>query len=222
MTGTARRLFLQHEYEESKQDYILNWKTLDEVLYRICCDYPTHNDPAAVNAKIYIIGRTYTTGIERKVPTTGAQSSSMSQVAELFFKHRRDIDSWLVHLGKISEPLTMLKIRKIVLFHGLLVNRLTSITRNGQSTPSFVSKYLHFHNPVVPIYDSVAARILPSLVPLRTIHELKIRPVRCVDIEYADYVRRFFKLYQSQQHLSMTVRSLDYYLLWKADQGRPV
>jgi hypothetical protein len=49
----------------SRQDYALCWQPLDEVLYRLCRDHPYHVDCGAVNAKLCIIGRTYTTGIER-------------------------------------------------------------------------------------------------------------------------------------------------------------
>lgn len=142
-------------------------------------------------------------------------------MAELLFTHGNEIDRWFTSLKKLSEPLTMLNIRKILMLHGLFVNRLMSVTRDKQAARSFVSKYLHFHNPAVPIYDSVAAGLLPSLVALPTIRNFQIRPVKYSDPEYADYVRRFAKLYQSvaSQGLPVTVRGLDYCLIWKAERA---
>jgi hypothetical protein len=216
----SKRKFSLPEYEESHEDYLRGWKTLDEVLYRLCRVHPNHIDPGANNAKIYIIGRTYTTGIERKIPTTGAQSSSMSQVSDLFLKHHENIDRWFARVATVSEPLTGLGIRKILLYHGLLVNCLSTITRDKQSSRSFASKYLHFHNPAVPIYDSIAASCLSSLVPLRTLRDFQIRSVKGADPEYADYVRRFAKLYRSIVGPTVSVRRLDYYLIWKVDSDR--
>jgi hypothetical protein len=148
--GSAGCVVSANDYEDSRNEYKLNWRTLDEVLYRLCRDHPHHADSAAVNAKLYIIGRTYATGIERRFPTSGAQGSSMSQLSAFFAAYHLDIDRWFGRLAAISEPLTVLSIRKILLVHGLLVSRLREVTRGEQTARSFVSKYLHFHNPAVP------------------------------------------------------------------------
>lgn len=216
----ASCVFAAQDYNDSKQDYELEWQTLDEVLYRLCREHPRHDDRGAVNAKVNIIGRTYATGIERLVPTSGAQGSSISKVSELFATHHVEIDRWFFHLGRISEPLTIVSIRQILLLHGLLMDLLKRITIDEKSPRSFVSKYLHFHNRAVPIYDSVAAKFLPRLVLLGAIRDFQIRPVKCTDPDYSDYVQRFARLYEctASQSLPVTVRSLDYYLLWKADR----
>jgi hypothetical protein len=210
------RKFSVSDYNKSRDDYTQSWKAIDETFYRLCRDHPRHNERPWVNAKILIIGRTYATGIERKVPTTGAQGSSISQVATFFFTRREELDQWFARLTKVSEPLTTSNVQEILTVHGLILERLKEITRNRQVARSFVSKYLHFHNPAVPIYDSVASASLRNLVPLRSIRGFQIAPAEHADSEYADYVRRFTSLYQhiAAQGLAVTVRALDSYLIW--------
>ena len=212
----ANRKFLPSDYNKSRDDYAQSWQAIDETLYRLCRDHPHHNERPWVNAKILIIGRTYATGIERKVPTTGTQGSSISQVANFFFTRRAELDQWFARLTKVSEPLATSNVREILTVHGSILELLTEITRNRQSARSFVSKYLHFHNPAVPIYDSIASTCLRSLIPLRTIRDFQVQPAEHADSEYADYVRRFTNLYQyvAAQGLPVTVRALDSYLIW--------
>ncbi len=205
----------QNDYNDSVADYVRGgWQVIDDTLYRLCREYPKHDDELSINAKVLLIGRTYTTGIERKIATRGTQGSSLSQVVDIFFQHHNEIDRYFVHLRKVSEPLDPLKIRKMLMLHGLLVNLLRQLTIQKQSVRTFISKYIHFHNPAVPIYDNIAANFLPSLVPLRKIKHFTIRPTTCADPEYVDYVRRFAALYFASQSQAVTVRSLDYYLLY--------
>lgn len=208
------RQFSMKDYRDSEKDYADTWQLVDEILYCLCRQHPRHNSRRSVYAKVAAIGRTYSTGIERKVPTRGTPGSSLAQVVDFFLAHDAEIDQWIVHLKKISEPLTTLGIRKILLIHGLLVNLLLSLTRDKQSVRSFVCKYLHFHNSAVPIYDNIAAGRLRGLVLLRPIKGFQVRRVRHADPEYADYVRRFTHLYRfaTSQGLQVTVRSLDWYL----------
>jgi hypothetical protein len=209
------RQFSATDYNKSRSDYAQGWKVIDDTLYRLCRDHPGHGDRPSVNAKILIIGRTYATGIERKVATTGVQGSSISQVADFFFTNCKEIDAWLVRLAKVSEPLASSNVSEILAVHGLISRRLTNLTRGKQLARSFVSKYLHFHNSAVPIYDSVASGFLRGLVPVRKIRSFQIPVPASADPEYADYVRRFSHLYQTivSQGLAVTVRSLDSYLI---------
>ena len=80
------------KYTTAVADYELNWKVMDGALYRLCHENPDHAKRSSVCAKLWIIGRTYATGIERKIATTGAQGSSMSQVTDLFLQHAVNID----------------------------------------------------------------------------------------------------------------------------------
>lgn len=206
------------EYNKSVINYNDEWRALDEVLYKVCRDFPDHRSKNGIIAKTYLIGRTYATGIERGIKSGGTQGSSLVKLADCFVKHIADIDSLIEHAAVVTEPLTREGIAVILTAHGTLVQMLTSITANGYRPHSFVSKYLHFHNPVFPIYDNVACQEIIHMVPHRTIRELVLEVNGGVDPNYADYVRRFFALYRRSREsgLPINVRSLDYYLIWKA------
>ena len=119
-----------------------------------------------INAKLWIIGRTYMTGIERKIESNGKQGDSLSQLAEHLYKNRRKVDNILKQLKSITKgsKLTASKLEIIVTLHGELVELIKDITRRNQSSRSFVSKYMHFHCPIVPIYDSFASQTLTKFV----------------------------------------------------------
>ncbi|MEW5826372.1 MAG: hypothetical protein AB1778_06020, partial [Candidatus Bipolaricaulota bacterium] len=61
------------DYRRAVADYEHSWRATDEALYDLCRRHPDHADQAGVNAKLWIIGRTYATGIERKIPANGKQ-----------------------------------------------------------------------------------------------------------------------------------------------------
>jgi hypothetical protein len=190
------------------------WKVTDQTLYRLCRENPGHADRSAVCAKLWIIGRTFATGIERKVKTDGTQGSSMSQVADHFCKHSTEIDSWFAELAGIAEPLDATKCKSIVSIHGRMVGLLCPITRRNQSTRSFVSKYMHFHNPAVPIFDSLAFGVLRGLARWNHSMALFEMPTE-KDESYGWYVMRFLALYKQLEAAGLmpSVRHLDYYLL---------
>lgn len=222
MAGEMRHVrheFSVIDYYDAREDYAQNWKTLDQVLYRLCRDHPLHCDLPSVTAKVVIIGRSYATGIERKVSTEGTQGSSICQVARLLFTHSEEMDRWLARLRKISTPLDTWNIPEILTIHGLILKLLAELTIGNQAVRTFVSKYLHFHNPDVPMYDSIASGFLPKLVPLG----IQIPAVKQADQDYADYVCRFAKLYQyaTVRGVPVTVRLLDSYLIWKKENSRP-
>jgi hypothetical protein len=117
-----------------------------------------------VRAKLAVIGRSYSTGIERKVRSDGTQGSAISQLAEYVDRNHRAVDEVIDVLRGHEEPLTTELLKAIVDGHGKLLRLIEGVTRTGQTPRSFVSKYLHFHAPVVPIYDSVASGALRALV----------------------------------------------------------
>ena len=206
---------LKSEYDSAVEKYEREWRTLDDKLYRLCSEHPDHASAAGVFAKVFIVGRTYQTGIERQVETKGSQGSSISQVAERLLANSRTVDKLFNAVSSISEPIDATKLRLIAEIHGEVVRLLIPITRKERIPRAFVSKYLHFHNSAVPIYDSVASGFLRGLVPVRKIRSFQIPVPASADPEYADYVRRFSHLYQTivSQGLAVTVRSLDSYLI---------
>ena len=56
----------------------------------------------------------------------------------------------LARLPQGAASLTSSNISDILNVHGLILKLLSGLTIDGQSARTFVSKYLHFHNPIVP------------------------------------------------------------------------
>src|SRR5580692_7458528 len=78
MDGTGKGRALA---QATMADYKENWQLTDEVLLRLCRDHPNHDTQASVNAKVIIVGRSYATGIERKVTSTGGPGGGIAQTA---------------------------------------------------------------------------------------------------------------------------------------------
>lgn len=66
------------------------------------------------------------------------------------------------------------------------------MARERSALRSFVSKYLHFHHPAVPLFDSVAAKRLKFVR-----HSRRVASACTGDSEYAGFVDRFFWLYKA-------------------------
>ena len=105
--------------------------------------------------------------------------------------------------------------------HGEIIQLLLPITREERTPRAFVSKYLHFHFPVVPIYDSYAESSLRSVVRWEPALEVFEKPGRA-DEEYVWYLMRFLNLYDEavSLELRLKVKYLDHYLVWKANQKK--
>jgi len=215
--------FVAEEYRRAVRDYRQTWRVTDQVLYDLCRNYFSHPERPNVHAKLWIIGRTYATGIERKVPTDGRQGGSLSQVAELFLRNGEKLDGWFGELSALHEPLTVKKMKTIVRLHGKVVKLLSGITRNGQSSRAFVSKYMHFHCPAVPIFDSFVYSTMPKMVPWQKSLEVFGLPADA-DEEYAWYAMRFWNLCQQAQAagVDLRVKYLDYYILCVAERLKNV
>jgi len=159
------------------------------------------------------------------VKSLGGQGSSISQVAEKLIARSRTVDRLFGAVSGISEPIDARMLRSIAEVHGEIIQLLQPITRKARLPRTFVSKYLHFHFPAVPIYDSYAESSLRSLVHWESALEAFEIPKKADDT-YARYLMRFLSLYQEakSRKLRLTVKYLDHYLVWKADrieQGRP-
>jgi hypothetical protein len=130
------------------------WDAVDEVLYALCEKHPTHSRLPGVQAKVLLIGRGFATGVERHIYSEKTQGSSISTLVRHLHSHHREADEIVSRLRKIREPLDIEKLEAIVVEHGKFCRLLSKISRKENSLASFASKYLHFHSPTVPIYDS--------------------------------------------------------------------
>jgi hypothetical protein len=208
--------FNKKDYFRAGLRYDAEWSLLDETLYRLCRENPDNSSHPSVFAKVFIIGRSYQTGIERQVKTRDTRGSSISQAAECLLRHGKKLDEWI---GSLSGGIDSADLRAIVDVHGRILNLLKPITRKLKSPRSFVSMYLHFHNPAVPIYDSYAEWSLKGLVPWDDALNVFNAP-RAADHEYDRYVKRFMRLCSivQEKELIVSVKRLGHYLVWMADE----
>lgn len=202
-------------------EYRDTWELADRFLMRLCSEHPGHSDRAAVNAKLLVVARSYATGIERNIPSSGGQGASLAALADCFLENAEAIDAAIVLLPANANRLTAQVLPAVLEAHARLLAVVRRISRNQRSARSFASKYLHFHRPVVPLYDSVADGVLPSIVKWR--RELRVvDPVAGGDEPYYGYVMREWAIAQAARRLGEdpTVKELDYFLLREAAVGR--
>ncbi len=206
--------FAASDYRIAAEDYKGKWRATDEVLYDLCQRFPGHGDRGQVNAKLWIIGRTYATRIESMIPSDGKQGGSMSKLAQHLHKRAGKADALFTQLRQVKLPLDPGKLSTIVAVHGQFIALIRPVLRPNQSPRSFASKYMHFHCPAVPIIDSYADAALRRLVHWRNSFWLPDLP-KHVDDCYAKYASRFWQLYHQacDSGLEPSVKYLDQYLL---------
>ncbi len=202
------------QYDAACDDYFRRWATFNDVLYAMCRKYPDHTEPGHINAKFGIIGRSFATGLERKMKSRGGQGSTLADVGAFVWKHRKDVKGIFDGLAGVREPLTEPKLATIIAAHGRLTRLLRKMTSGKQSLRSFVSKYMHFHCPAVPIYDTFAEKALRKAVPW---HDdlMVFGTIRQADPQYQWFCARFWHLYQQlrRRRKGVNVRLVDVYLL---------
>ena len=210
---------------DSRKEYARGWQAIDWTLYELCRKYPDHEDEAGVRAKLWLIGRTFATGIERVIPSDRTQGSSMGKLARHVFSRHAQVDRIVKPLRSLSGPLTRQKLETILAGHHEFVQFLSTFIRSvspdgkAKEPHSFASKYLHFHCPLVPIFDSVANTELRSLVPMKKV-TARLDSGGKRDEVYAGYASRFWQLYKMARTAGFdsNVRDLEFFVLWCAER----
>ena len=192
--------------------YEASWKPVDSELYDLCCRRPGHDDFADVYTKVALIGRVYEAGVAR---AWRGEGDPESEVTRVLIEHADLIKNGLARLGNRSFD------RKtaagIVELHGHLA-RAISYRTDGVFLASFVSKYLHFHSPVVPIYDSNAQAAIGGFVDWALVGLIRDSLATLPEWAraYRNFVAAFVVLYErahAETPLKPTVKELDH-LLW--------
>ncbi|OBJ81083.1 hypothetical protein [Mycobacterium sp. 1245852.3] len=194
-------------------DYESNWKPVDSELYELCSRRRAgHDDFDDAYTKVVIVGRVYAAGISRSWGGDPGKDPE-SEVARALIDDPRLIDDGLRRLE--GRPFDHHAAGQIVRLHSD-VTRAISHTSVKYLT-SFVSKYLHFHCPIVPIFDARADAAMGKLINRRG------RPVRDNLTElpdgvlvYRSFVAAFIALAEqyAQRNPKPTVKQLDH-LLWR-------
>jgi len=190
-----------------------DWGVVDEVLYGLCRRHPGHADRRSLTAKLVLIDRAYSAGLERQVdPDQGAQA--ITKIADFMVAHGAAVDALMSELIALQEPLDADAMATIVSLHGRFATLLRELTRGGMTPRSFAAKYLHFHNPAVPLYDSYVSTTLVHLVRW----DSQATPFFALppegDPDYWDFCVRFLRLYEAchAAGLAVSVKQLDTYL----------
>jgi hypothetical protein len=197
------------------------WGALDDVLYGLCKKYPFHDDLPGVNAKVILIGRSFATGVERHISSDGTQGSSIEKLAHYLYEARSEVDETIKRLAALREPLNPEMLQLIVSEHGKYCRLISKIAREENALASFASKYLHFHCPVVPIYDSWVSKQAWRMRQKAGLGVFEA-PEDAHD-GYYWYILCFWQLY-SQFRASIpevNVRLAEAYLLWLASRRPP-
>lgn len=208
------------DFKEAQRERRALYLKTDKILYDMCRRWPHHNDLGEIQAKVRIIGRVYATGLERK----GEEDKSKGiyeTVGEVLFKQRNFIDSQLNEIRKFRR-FFRISGEKMLAFHGKLVKLIRDGTDSKRNFRSFVSKYLHFHAPIVPIFDNRASTTInhKDWYPWnKNRNKVLITKKRTYDPVYFKFLNQFLMYFADlqKQRLNPTVRTADYFLIWSKE-----
>lgn len=190
-------------FQKSPSAYI--WDIGNSALYQLCKDHPDHKRVDEIVAKVWLIGRSYAAAVERRQNKHESSDRFYVMVAERLINS--EIDK---HINSLPKALRLSEdnIVEIDKAHEYLSKIFKELT--GKYKISLASKYLHFHRPIVPIYDSRANKSIKQVV------SGKIRNHNEKRSDYLIFSSRFLLLQefllQETKHV-YTPREIDKFLL---------
>ncbi|OBH54340.1 hypothetical protein A5685_12350 [Mycobacterium colombiense] len=192
----------------AKADYEARWKLIDGELYALCRRL-RHDDFDEVFAKVAIVGRVYAAGVTRSWrgegdPETGTARALIEQASLVQDGLRRLED----------RPLDQQTAGEIVQLHAAVTRAISRLS--VRFLTSFVSKYLHFHSPLVPIFDSRADAAIGKLVGGKRVRDVRNALPEGVGA-YRKFLAGFVTLHErayAETTLEPSVKELDH-LLWR-------
>ncbi len=212
------------QYETSWFEYLRTWEAFDQVLYRMCAAMPRHDTLGWVAAKVGIISRAYATGLERHVETNKMRKvNGLVIVAHHLHRNGPRVDDLMSRLRRIARGRVLRspeQLRETVRVHSELLSLVREVIREGHIPRSFVSKYMHFHAPAVPIFDFRAMSVLRHWYPVRRKRSWYFTEPTPSDSQYYRFCNRIFSFWlDAKRHdPQVTIRRLDQYLLWFYDK----
>jgi hypothetical protein len=195
------------------KSYEAGWKSVDDELYEVCRRRPSHRDFADVYTKVAMIGRVYRAGLAR---TWRGEGNAETEITHVLMAHAGVIESGLRKLE--DRAFDRQAADEIVELHGRIA-RAISRENEDKFLTSFVSKYLHFHCPLVPIYDSRAHGAIKQYVDRRRVRRISRAMFGLPEwsLTYRRFVAAFVVLYelaQAETDSAPSAKELDY-LLWQ-------
>ena len=190
------------------------WDLGNDVLYKLCRDYPNHDVAEHIVAKTWLIGRAYAASLERR---SGFDIESdafyVERVVPIFQNAKLD--------EKLESRFTLRHKREkasSLALHKVLVDALRKASEEGEAKRSFVSKYLHFHSPEhFFIYDNYAAASIWRLTGRLDRRNKRLSNYEKCDPDYADFFDRCERLCSELDSIigrCPTPRELDKFLLF--------
>jgi hypothetical protein len=195
------------------EDYRATWQPVDSELYDLCRRRPGQRAFADVYTKVAIIGRVYAAGISRTVRVDGNPEAS---VARGLMEQASLIDETLDALA--DSQLDRATAGSIIELHARVARGL--LPHTGEIwQQSFISKYLHFHCNLIPVYDSRAEAAIGRYVNWPTVYSVRHSIGRPADwlTNYYNFVTAFVVLYEqaaAANAVRPNVKEVDY-LLWQ-------
>lgn len=189
-------------------DAKISWDWANDVLYRMCRDYPRHENYEVIIGKMWLIGRAYAAAIERGA---GEGEDIYATIAPKIADS--GLDKWLADVSDVRS-VDIGNLHRVLATHQRFTALLKRHTVRGRR--SFASKYLHFHKPrAFFIFDSRADREIRK----RMSHSHFALPGSCVEADpaYAAFVLRCIEYRDREaatsRDIPMTPRQLDKRLL---------
>ena len=176
------------------------------VLYDLCKKYFYHDNPDAINAKIWLIGRAYAAAIERRKKYRNDPNDDFYEKRVIPIIMKSEIDQKLSAIRKYRS-VTKDNILDILKVHKHLLDTFEKIS--GLKKRSLSSKYLHFHlRQLFFIYDSRANSALKMISNSPAKEFDSIINNSGVDKEYAKFFcRSYKKLSDLEQQLSRHINT---------------
>ena len=137
-----------------------------------------------------------------------------------FLQKKEKVDKQIKAIINVTKSSDLqLIFKQIIRSHGKLVRGYAG--EKGNSARSFWSKYLHFHTPIVPLYDSKASKNITKIFrDYGFLDKSEFRELLKVhgDDPYKKYVQRFIilatALFDSKERLiKKKIKEIDYFLL---------
>lgn len=193
------------------------WDFGNNILYNMCSENIAHTDESVVIGKIWIIGRSYSTSIERRKINNSDDIENgdfyTKFVAPTMLINGKELD-YRIRMLQAEERLTRDNIKDVIALHKFVVDLFFDVS--GVKKRSLASKYLHFHLPhIVYMYDSRAEIEIKKYVK-KAIDIKSLIGDSVKDEEYANFMARvlmFDELIQEEFNEKLTPKQLDAILM---------
>ena len=202
----ARRWFEKAQIQHRR------WEFGRDTLYKMCAA-TRHDDINATMSKLWLIGRSHSAALERSHTPSETYATTYEKTARRMAA-RGKLDQLLDNVTRAGRSSRACSIAQLQAARDI-VEYLTDLFfgTTGQRKISLASKYLHFHQSAIPIFDSISAAVLRQLVPKRDIAETH-RPL--ITTTYGLHLARFGHTFDTliASGYTPTTRTLDNLLLY--------